>query len=29
MGVAKSIVHMYSYNEYLYWYIEKGDLVKI
>ena len=29
MGVVKSITHSYSWNEYLYWYIERNDLPKI
>ena len=29
MGVAKSLAHSYTYNEYLYYYINKGDVSKI
>ena len=29
MGLAKSIAHSYTYNEYLYYYINKGDVNKV
>lgn len=29
MGALKSVTHSYSSNEYLFWYIEKNDIVKI
>ena len=29
MGGAKSITHMYTYNEYLYYYINKKDVEKV
>jgi hypothetical protein len=29
MGVVKSIAQSYSWNEYLYWYIERNDIPKI
>ena len=29
MGVVKSIAHSYTYNEYLYWYINKNDHAKV
>lgn len=29
MGGVKSLTNMYSYNEYLYYYINRGDLAKV
>lgn len=29
MGIVKSITHSYTYNEYLYWYIERNDVPHI
>ena len=29
MGIAKSLVHSYSWNEYLYWYIEQNNIAKV
>jgi len=29
MGVAKSVAHMNSYNEHLYFYIDRNELPKI